>query len=115
MRVELDIFSGRPNPSWQMSAEEAAEFLHLIRSLPKTERLSDEGGLGYRGFVISNSGKLAGVPPEIRVYNGVLSINEDGTENYYKDVEGVERLLLRQARNHGYGDLVSGVAENENQ
>lgn len=115
MRVELDVFSGLPNPSWQMSAEEAADFRSRISSLPKTEKPSDEGGLGYRGFLVSNSEKLPGLPPKIRVYKGVLTISEDGTENYYEDVNGVERLLLRQARNHGYGDLVSGVTEIENQ
>ena len=92
-----------------MSAEEAADFLSRISSLPKTEKPSDGAGLGYRGFVISNSDKLAGLPSQIRVYKSVLTISEDGTENYYEDVNGVERFLIQQARNHGYGDLVSGV------
>lgn len=115
MRVELDIFSGRPNPSWQMSAEEAAEFLKRIRSLPKKEKPSEESGLGYRGFVISNAEKMPSIPFEVRVYKGVLTIHEDGSQAYYKDVNAVERLLLQQAREHGYGDLVSGVTEIENQ
>jgi hypothetical protein len=115
MRIELDVFSGRPNPSWQMTAEESAEFRHRTSSLPKTEKLSDEGGLGYRGFVISDSGKAVGTPSNIRVYKGVLTINGDGTEDHYNDVNGVEQLLLRQAHNHGYGELVSGIIEIEKQ
>lgn len=62
MRVELDIFSGRPNPSWELSVDEAAELSRRLAALIKTETRPDEGGLGYRGFVITNPDPLAGIP-----------------------------------------------------
>jgi hypothetical protein len=52
MLVELDIFSGRPNPRWQLdesSARRLAELHHGLR--PTAERTPDPPGLGYRGFV----------------------------------------------------------------
>jgi hypothetical protein len=49
------------------------------------------------------------IPPEIRVYKGVLTIKEDGRRSYYRDVNGVERLLIEQARDHGFADLVTDV------
>lgn len=54
INVELDIFSGNPNPKWTLSNQEANELLDRVmadRSLagpPKTV-----GGLGYRGYIIS--------------------------------------------------------------
>jgi len=59
--------------------------------------------------------KMPSIPFEVRVYKGVLTMHEDGRQAYYKDVNAVERLLLLQARDHGYADLVSGVTEIENQ
>lgn len=50
VQVELDIFSGRPNPRWRLNREAATlEALHA--SLAKsTARAPDPPGLGYRGF-----------------------------------------------------------------
>jgi hypothetical protein len=52
MLVELDIFSGRPNPRWQLdepSGRRLAELHHGLR--PAVERPPDPPGLGYRGFI----------------------------------------------------------------
>jgi hypothetical protein len=54
MRVELDVFSGRPNPIWDLAPQEAAEFYRLFRDLPEgTVDGPAEQGLGYRGFVVT--------------------------------------------------------------
>jgi hypothetical protein len=52
MRVELDVYSGRPNPGWEITAEEAERLLTAMRQLPEREtgRLPDS--LGYRGIVL---------------------------------------------------------------
>jgi hypothetical protein len=52
MIVELDIFSGRPNPRWSLSESENAELARLIESLqPAASPPSlTPPGLGYRGF-----------------------------------------------------------------
>ena len=57
MLVELDAFSGRPNPRWQLSESEAAELARLIADLqpaPGTSSLRPPG-LGYRGFRLQGS------------------------------------------------------------
>jgi len=52
MVVELDIFSGRPNPRWQLSEGETAHFTRLIKQLERASVGSPPAppGLGYRGF-----------------------------------------------------------------
>lgn len=53
VRVEADLFSGRPNPAWELSAEQARSFLETLRELPAREGRSFEApdALGYRGIV----------------------------------------------------------------
>lgn len=52
MLVELDIFSGRPNPRWELDepvAQEVRELQHRLKVA--TDRPPEPPGLGYRGFV----------------------------------------------------------------
>jgi hypothetical protein len=51
MVVELDVFSGRPNPRWELDEKNAAALTRLQSTLRRTERLPpDPPALGYRGF-----------------------------------------------------------------
>jgi len=55
-KVTLNIFSGRPNPSWVLTGEDEKQ---LIERLAVLEEVTDKrpsgvyGGLGYRGFTIT--------------------------------------------------------------
>ncbi len=113
IRVELDIFSGRPNPSWELSAEDVSELAGRITNLTPASRSSVMGGLGYRGFVISNPGKIEGLPIQIRVYNGTITITENELTSYYEDMNNIESWFLEQAQKRGYGDIIGeGIKNN---
>jgi hypothetical protein len=52
MLVELDIFSGRPNPRWQLEEPAVRRLCELHGRLdPATDSPAEPPGLGYRGFV----------------------------------------------------------------
>jgi hypothetical protein len=54
--VELDIFSGNPNPVWTLTATEEKELMARVMADPSLTRPpTSAGGLGYRGFIISAS------------------------------------------------------------
>lgn len=57
MVVELDVFSGRPNPRWNLTEDEAVQVARLIESLELAagNHLPNPPGLGYRGFRLSDS------------------------------------------------------------
>lgn len=56
MLVELDVFSGRPNPRWQLSEREVSELTRLTNPLAPTARPAPTPpGLGYRGFRLQGS------------------------------------------------------------
>jgi hypothetical protein len=51
--VELDVFSGRPNPEWRLTGAAREQLLKLLRASPTSQsRSGPESGLGYRGFVV---------------------------------------------------------------
>jgi hypothetical protein len=62
MHVILDIFSGRPNPSWQLSPEQESELCKIISQLKTKKRLDGSNiesslGLGYRGLTVEGISK----------------------------------------------------------
>lgn len=102
MQVELDAFSGRPNPRWELTAPQAADLLTQLGALRPGDRgqfVSD--GLGYRGFIIRpNDGSLAGYD-EIRVYRGsVLARRGEHTDVFRDSERHLEIQLLHSGRNH---------------
>ncbi|RKH03207.1 hypothetical protein [Corallococcus carmarthensis] len=74
--VELDIFSGRPNPRWALTEREARQLTERIRADPSLllPLDADTGGLGYRGFIVraedtgmADDWKRLGLPPVVRL------------------------------------------------
>jgi hypothetical protein len=104
VRIELDVYSGRPNPTFQLSPEAGAELAQKLRSLPASQREPPEPGLGYRGFVVTfENTAAAGVPGSARIFDGLVIVNDRVA---YSDVHGAEDWLKQQARQAGYGPLV---------
>ena len=88
--VELDIFSGRPNPSWTLGPAERTALLDLLRDVtaPAGPR-SLPPGLGYRGLVVRMTS--AGGSEVVRVGDGSIEI--DG--KYYRDPDrAIEKIIL---------------------
>src|SRR5258708_4345888 len=52
VRVELDIFSGRPNPSWMLAPPERDELLRALSAAKREAAARELPGLGYRGFAV---------------------------------------------------------------
>lgn len=119
VEVMLNINSGLPNPSWELSQRQIEELRQLIEASRRERR--EEGreapGLGYRGFIITNRGQLPGIPYRVRVYGGVLAVTETFEKErprpiYYADTQGMESWLLKQAAKHGYPEDIARPKEN---
>jgi hypothetical protein len=91
--VQLDVFSGRPNPRWQLSAREIRDLVDRVtadRSI-LLRRDADTGGLGYRGFIIEHSGEpdawsQAGLPSAARI--GGRGIADAGASGWLLGTSG---------------------------
>jgi hypothetical protein len=96
MEIEVDLFSGRPNPRFSLDQGLAAEFLRRVAALepkPSTAELPDM--LGYRGLNV--------VPEDleplidIRITRGtVLERQRGGTQRALADPgRALERWLIQ--------------------
>lgn len=56
LEIELDIFSGMPNPRWVLTERDESELIDRVRADPgqlsPVSTASEEFGLGYRGLIV---------------------------------------------------------------
>jgi hypothetical protein len=76
VKITIDIFSGRPNPSVELSGKEAQDVLERLRpSAPLSADSAEKAAtpiLGYRGLIIEQTGKesVKDLPQRIRTNGG---------------------------------------------
>jgi hypothetical protein len=109
--VELDIFSGRANPTWLLTNEETARFLRTIAALPAASPRELSGNLGYRGFMVQcTEGADSRL---IRIQKGIVQLTS-GADNAYaidKDRQ-LEQWLLETGRPRLQSEILQ-IAERE--
>ena len=93
LQVELDAFSGQPNPRWDLAPADGEAFLTALRALrPERAGARAPDGLGYRGIVVRTNGE------EIRLYRGMVFARRGGRVDVFADPErALERGLIRSA------------------
>ena len=98
-RVTLQIYSGRENPSWNLSEKQISDLLALFGNLPKSEAFTLPDNLGYRGFQVELSENAAEKTQEIVAYKGrVLYTSAEAEDKYFTDRERrLEMFLLNSA------------------
>lgn len=96
MLVELDVFSGRPNPEWTLTAAEAAKLEVITTSLPVAAAPPPSfEGLGYRGIVVRNPADSGW---SLVAFRDTVRIRTQGKSEVRADPEAkVERWLLGTA------------------
>lgn len=107
LKITIDIFSGRPNPTWVLTEREAQEILReVVRNRGVvTEVDSGYQGLGYRGIIVEALTDAVetryGLPAVFEIANGA-SLYEA------KAQEIAERLIRRM---HSANVTARGAAE----
>jgi hypothetical protein len=90
--VEVDLFSGRPNPQWHLTPERTASLIAELDRLPRsTDSMPIPAALGYRGCSLTASDG-----PSWRAYGGLIVAVESGEQRVDVD-RGWERELLATA------------------
>ena len=95
LEVELDVFSGRPNPRWVLPADERDSLLTLVASLREAGGPMPATGLGYRGFILRDRDR------EILVYRRLVRVRRGRNEDVYRDTAGLEKRLALDAMRRG--------------
>ena len=104
VEVQIDLFSGRPNPCWTLRGESVKALEQALGSLEPDHR-REPPGLGYRGMLVLGPGL------ELRAFDSVLTLKRGDTEASFRDSGGLESRLLAQAREHGFGELLSAATQ----
>jgi hypothetical protein len=102
IRVEIDVYSGRPNPSFNLSEASEAELVRKLRDLPHLESIPPEPGLGYRGYIVTATHRVPGFPSSVRIGNGIVVFEG----NAYRDVHSAEDWLRQLSIQAGHGALL---------
>lgn len=109
--VQLDIFSGMPNPTWILTNAEADSFEKQLAALPGTPPGELSGKLGYRGLIVQCT--QATKTQLIRIHNGVVQISKAGMNVFANDKEReLERWLLNTGRPHVKNEIFQ-IAERD--
>lgn len=113
LTVTLDVYSGRMNPSWKLSAADAREFLDRVERIDAeiaAKPASLRGTLGYRGFHVSGSPSKKIGHLSMFTHAGILDVGQRSIAVF--DAErGIEDWLLRTGRAHVKGALKKHVKE----
>jgi hypothetical protein len=106
--VQLDVFSGEPNPQWRPTSTEAAQILDLLHKLHPLEGVEPPPPrLGYRGFILS-----VGHADSARLYDvgfGLVVTRPSPHRLFTWRDDGLEALLLEQARRYGQDHILSAI------
>jgi hypothetical protein len=98
--VTLLVYSGRPDPVFQLDSNEISALKLRIANLPSVGDPKWVDGLGYRGFMIAHEANSS-LPDEIRVLRGVVRITTAGTAQYFTDAKGLEVWLTALGAQRG--------------
>ena len=109
--VELDIFSGMPNPTWVLTDAEAESFMRQVSALRQIPTKTLSSNLGYRGFIVHTT--RGSDKQLIYVQSGIALILEGEKKTSATD-EGrkLERWLLNSGKPHLKSD-VFGLVEHQ--
>jgi hypothetical protein len=113
MQVEVNVYSGRPNLQWDLTSQEAEEFVSQFQALPPyqgTESVNE--GLGYRGLIVTKLNERIEGYSEIAISNGVVIAKQNGRSQPFMDPNRrLEKWLLQTGR----GRLDEALYEHINQ
>lgn len=107
IEVTYLLFSGRPNPTWVMSAEQVSRFKEMISSLPS----ADPRPLRWQGFLIQNYNNVADFPDQVVVHDGLVDITCGRETTPHVDENNVESWLQNQALESPMGGLIREILQ----
>ncbi len=115
--VEVDVFSGVPNPKWTLDADSAARLATLVSHLTPAPdgTASSDPDLGFRGFVVrgleltSVSGS-PGTDATLRVRGNEVVATIGGQQRLLTDAAHEIYTMLRDlAQDHVPSDIASHI------
>jgi hypothetical protein len=108
VEVELDIFSGMPNPTWVLTDADTDIFMKQLAAAPPGPSTNLSGNLGYRGFIV----QVTQAPDTqlIHIQAGAIHISKGPSKMYARDGNReLERWLLATGKPHLKNEIFQTV------
>ena len=106
--VELLVYSGRVNPSFELTPHEVDELVRRLDRLPPGGPPPEAPGLGYSGLLVTLA-PSGGGPHRVTVHRGAVRLETADAVETRLDTAGIESQLLDLARHRGHADLVASL------
>jgi len=106
-KIEIDVFSGRPNPAWVPTASDQQLLEQHISNTTSISCGPAPDTLGYKGFILTISSHEAAVTQKVRVFAGKIWYTNP--EKCFKDSLQLESLLVQQAKSSGFAQLMNDL------
>lgn len=94
-KLELDCFSGRQNPVFEISEEDFAPLHQDIQRLETTTYQPLFDGLGFRGFILSDS-----IATFIFIQKNIIKLELNKSVQYKKNNPDILSKLISLAREY---------------
>src|SRR5262245_58233351 len=83
--VTLDVYSGRPNPTWTLADGAPAEFLRRLQGLEASKAAARESeDLGYRAVSAEFQDQTKGAV-SVKASHGIVTLDRGGRQSHYVD------------------------------
>lgn len=106
IEVEIDVFSGLPNPICQLTEKEVRKIFGKINSLKRIQKTYPKNDLGYRGMIL-----IINQDSRINVSNGFIA--DDKNRFFYLDEnQEVEKLIFAYVSRCVDDDLKKEISRN---
>ena len=100
--VTLELFSGRPAPSWTISdARNLAALRERLQGLPPIARPPDFFDHRHLRFEVTNVSVGASLPDSLRIDPPVIEVRRGTARTYHRDTLGLARWLDEDAGARG--------------
>jgi len=110
--VTLDIFSGRPNPTWVLSetdSKKLVERINAVETVTAQKPSGAMGGLGYRGFLLNHTPHSVQTHAAMHIHEGIIDKGINEANLISRDRE-IESFLLSTAPKAVHDDVKTLVA-----
>ncbi|MEG4216010.1 hypothetical protein QUA28_11780 [Microcoleus sp. Pol14C4] len=113
MQVEVDMFSGRLNPQWELTVQESQQFTQRLQSLSTHQgEGSVNEGLGYRGLIVRESGEEVEGEREIVISNGlIVAISKGKSQQLTDKNRTLEKWLIQTGEGRLDGELYHQISK----
>jgi len=108
-KIELDVFSGQPNPAFEIRKDEFESILNQIRKQRGLNNARLFDGLGFRGIILS------GPDSEAVIQKHVIRVRSSNGVRYFESnadiISKAFDLFKKHDKQRKYQDLVGKLTE----